>query len=223
MLRGRRVAFTAVNAPTAVTTAHEVTCTNCGGTDWASLVIALVALAVAVASLAVALKALRIQSREHAAFLARPDIEFEPETLPAADEFGVVHVGSHSAVVRVNLGFRNVGGRAGENFAVNILLPRAVSFFVSDSRGRRLSHGEPDETAELLPDAAGSHVAAHWAGRDIGHVGVGNYTPVWITVSVEIPPEDDSITIPIRLRVLGDMAGGENGRKDFDYPVRVAS
>lgn len=211
-----------MNASTTVTTAHEVTCTNCGGTDWGSLVIALVALAVAVASLAVALKALRIQSREHAAFLARPDIEFEPETRPAADESGVVRVGSRSAVVRVNLGFRNIGGRAGENFAVNILLPHTVHFFISDGRGSRLDLGRPGETAELLPDGAGNHVAAHWAGRDIGHVGVGNYTPVWITISVEIPLEDNSITIPVRLRVLGDMTDGENGRKDFDHLVRVA-
>ncbi len=210
-----------MNASTTVTTAHEVTCTNCGGTDWGSLVIALVALAVAVASLAVALKALRIQSREHAAFLARPDIEFEPETRPAADESGVVRVGSRSAVVRVNSASATSEAEQARTSPSTSCF-RAVHFFISDSRGSRLDLGRPEETAELLPDGAGNHVAAHWAGWDIGHVGVGNYTPVWITISVEIPPEDNSITIPVRLRVLGDMTDGENGRKDFDHLVRVA-
>jgi uncharacterized protein (UPF0212 family) len=207
-----------VEGPTIQTVAHQVTCTNCGGADWLSLAVAVVALFVAFVSLLIAIKAYKIQSREHEAFLARAEIEFAPRTLPAAGQDGVVHLRGER-VVRVDLGFRVARGRPAENVRVNILLPRTVLFWQTNAVGAPIPGAPPlsEDTTELLADDSENH----WLEYSIGHVGLATYTPVWIAIGIELPDNEIVLTIHMRLKVIGD-AVGDNGVAPFDHVVRVA-
>lgn len=218
--------------------AQTVECTNCGGTD----TLAIVAIAVAVLSVAIAVwsavhqtASVKMQRREHDAFLARigafPDISFEPRSVdPPADAEGVIRIGARAVTVLIDLGFRNVGRAPAEHVSVNVWLPESVMFHLAGPGGFVAGGNPSRDSSDVLTLSDGTTTPIHWRRLDVGHVIPGTYNPVQISVEVRIPETQRAVTIPMRLVVLGDDLGPDwnadvetdHGatRIDFDHQFR---
>lgn len=178
----------------------QVHCTNCGGLNWPSIIIA-------VAALIVSFAALYISVREHRELVrrsrARADLGL---TLRVLDHSaGQVVAEGRRIALRVEAGIRNAGKKAAAPAVMNVVVPRWVGAFRwSDYHGEVLSDARgPADTDERLRDAFGEEHAGQWLGQEIPRVTLRGAYVRYVNLEVDVPATG-ATSVPVRVKVDSD-------------------